>query len=244
MFEGSLVESCGLVASKTQKWSALGSVALQCAVAALLIAIPMIRPQVLELKAPAPQITVPNLKPVQLVQQAASTAVSAAAAMALPARAPVVENTRLFVFPLAHPTGEATPAPVGVGTMPMGSGASSFASVMNIGNGSNAPAVAVRPRESKPVRVSTGVLNGMLLSPITPVYPAIARAAHVEGSVVVDAVISKAGRIEGLTVVSGPEMLRNAALDAIQRARYAPYRLNGEAVDVQTRITVVFRLGA
>jgi protein TonB len=56
-------------------------------------------------------------------------------------------------------------------------------------------------------------------------------------------VISKAGRVESLNVVSGPEMLRTAALDAVDRAQYAPYRLNGEPVEVQTRITVVFRLG-
>jgi protein TonB len=87
------------------------------------------------------------------------------------------------------------------------------------------------------------VSEGLLLAPIRPVYPAIARAARVEGTVVVEAVISRVGRIESLRVVSGPEMLRRAALDAIQEARYRPYRLNGEAVDVETTITVNFRMG-
>ena len=94
-----------------------------------------------------------------------------------------------------------------------------------------------------PLHVSTGVLQGMLLAPIRPVYPAIAKAAHVEGSVVVEAVISRKGTIESLHVVSGPLMLQNAALDAIREARYQPYRLNGEAIDVQTTITVNFRMG-
>jgi protein TonB len=83
----------------------------------------------------------------------------------------------------------------------------------------------------------------MLLAPIRPVYPAIAKAAHVEGSVVVEAVISRMGTIESLHVVSGPLMLQNAALDAIREARYQPYRLNGQAIDVQTTITVNFRMG-
>jgi protein TonB len=83
----------------------------------------------------------------------------------------------------------------------------------------------------------------LLLAPIRPVYPAIARAARVEGTVVVEAVISRAGRIESLRVVSGPAMLQGAAMDAIREARYRPYRLNGEAVDVQTTITVNFRMG-
>jgi protein TonB len=82
----------------------------------------------------------------------------------------------------------------------------------------------------------------MLLTPIRPVYPAIAKAARVEGSVVVEAVISRMGTIESLRVVSGPTMLQSAALEAIRGAKYQPYRLNGEATEVQTTITVNFRL--
>jgi protein TonB len=84
----------------------------------------------------------------------------------------------------------------------------------------------------------------MLLTPIQPLYPAIAKATHTEGTVVMEAVISKAGRIESLRAVSGPQMLRGAALNAVQAARYQPYRLNGEPTEVQTTITVVFRLGS
>jgi periplasmic protein TonB len=83
----------------------------------------------------------------------------------------------------------------------------------------------------------------MLLAPIRPVYPVIAKAAGVQGSVVVEAIISRTGTIESLRVVSGPEMLRGAAIDAIREARYRPYRLNGEPVDVETTITVNFRMG-
>lgn len=93
------------------------------------------------------------------------------------------------------------------------------------------------------MRVSKGVIAGLLLSPIRPVYPPIAKTAGISGTVVVEAVISKAGAIESLHVVSGPEMLRNAALDAIRAARYQPFRLNGEPIDIQTTITVNFRLG-
>jgi protein TonB len=84
----------------------------------------------------------------------------------------------------------------------------------------------------------------MLLTPIQPVYPAIAKVTRTEGSVVMEAVISKAGRIESLHVVSGPAMLRAAAMEAVQAARYEPFMLNGEATEVQTTITVVFRLGS
>jgi len=242
MFEGTLFESRGLVASKTQKWTALGSFALQCALAAVLIAIPMIKPEVLPMKVPPPKITIPDLKSVQLVQHAAAAAVSAAAAMTLPSPAPRVENTHSPVFPLAHPAVDSDIAPVSIGSTTMSNGSSSLSTLATIG-GSPGLAVAVRPRNTQPTRVSTGVLNGMLLTPISPVYPQIARAAHVEGSLVIEAVISKTGRIESLNVVSGPEMLRTAALDAVRQARYAPYKLNGDPVEVQTVITVVFRLG-
>jgi protein TonB len=83
----------------------------------------------------------------------------------------------------------------------------------------------------------------MLLSPITPLYPAIAKAAGVSGTVVVEAIISKTGTIESLSAVSGPQMLREAALNAIRAARYRPYLLNGEPTEIQTTFTVNFRIG-
>ena len=91
--------------------------------------------------------------------------------------------------------------------------------------------------------LSGGVSAGMLLAPIQPVYPQIARIAHVQGSVVIEATIAKTGRIESAHVTSGPPMLRQAALDAVAAARYRPYLLSGEPVEVQTTVTVVFRLG-
>jgi protein TonB len=111
-----------------------------------------------------------------------------------------------------------------------------------VGDG-HVPSVTVAPVKAPArINVSTGVLKGMLLAPILPVYPGIAKAAHVEGSVVVEAVISRQGTIESLHVVSGPQMLQNAALEAIRAARYQPYRLNGEPTEVQTTITVNFRM--
>jgi protein TonB len=92
-------------------------------------------------------------------------------------------------------------------------------------------------------KVSGGVTAGLLLAPIEPVYPPIARAVGVQGAVVMDAVISKAGRIESLHVTSGPALLRQAAMTAVEAARYRPYLLSGEPTDVQTTITIVFLLG-
>ena len=104
--------------------------------------------------------------------------------------------------------------------------------------------MAVARPVDKVVKVSGGVAAGMLLAPIRPVYPVIARAARQEGTVVMEAVISKSGTIESLRVTSGEEMFRRAAMEAVQAARYEPYKLNGEPTEVQTTITVNFRLGS
>jgi protein TonB len=243
MFEGSLVESRGLVASKTQKWTTLGSLALQCAIAAALITIPMLRPEVLPVSVLAPKITLPEIRQTTVIQHVADAAAHAAAALSVPAPAPMVEETRSFVFPQGAPVDNGAEPPIGPIPFGMGDTGNGLRALTTIVGSSPGPAIAVRPRDTRPVRVSSGVVSGLLLSPITPVYPPIAKAAHVQGSVVIEAVISKAGHIESLNVVSGPEMLRSAALDAVRQARYAPYKLNGEPVDVQTVITVVFRMG-
>ena len=104
------------------------------------------------------------------------------------------------------------------------------------------PVVKVAPPKG-PQRVSSGVVAGNKLSGQNPVYPPIARAAHVSGAVVLHAVISKSGSIEKLEVVSGPEMLRSAAVSAVQGWRYKPYFLNGDPTEVDTQITVNFNFG-
>jgi len=87
------------------------------------------------------------------------------------------------------------------------------------------------------------VADGLLITPIRPVYPSIAKAARVQGTVVVAAIISRMGTIDNMRVISGPVMLQQAALDAIRAARYQPFQLNGSPTEVQTTISVNFRLG-
>jgi protein TonB len=83
----------------------------------------------------------------------------------------------------------------------------------------------------------------MLIQKTTPVYPPIAKAARVSGTVVIQATISKQGTIENLKVISGPAMLQQSALDAVRTWRYRPYLLNNEPVEVETTINVIFTLG-
>ncbi len=123
----------------------------------------------------------------------------------------------------------------------------SAASEENLGGGEGsafgrptAPKVQLVPLK---VKLSEGVAGGLLVRQTPPVYPAIAKTARVSGTVVIEATISKTGSIESPRVISGPVMLRNAALDAVRSWRYRPYRLNGEPVEVETTVRVIFALG-
>jgi len=78
---------------------------------------------------------------------------------------------------------------------------------------------------------------------VQPVYPPEAKKARVQGKVVLATVIGKDGTIENLTVISGPKKLRQSALDAVKQWTYKPYLLNGEPVEVETKINVIYTLG-
>lgn len=91
--------------------------------------------------------------------------------------------------------------------------------------------------------IPAAVAVGLLLQKTQPIYPPIAKAARVSGTVVLEATISKAGTVEELRVISGPPFLQQAALDAVKTWRYKPYTVNDEPVEVETTVNVVFTLG-
>ena len=107
---------------------------------------------------------------------------------------------------------------------------------------SNAPAVVPKVATPQRVRVSQGVSKVCWCSKVKPTYPPLARQAHIQGTVVLQAVISKDGSIENLHVISGHPMLVPAAMDAVKQWKYKPYFLNGEPVEVETTINVNFTL--
>jgi protein TonB len=101
----------------------------------------------------------------------------------------------------------------------------------------------IKAAAPKKVNISAGVMQGMVLQKTQPVYPPIAKAARVSGTVVLQATISKTGTIENLRVISGPAMLQQAAMDAVKSWRYRPYLLNNDPVEVETTVNVIFTLG-
>ena len=100
------------------------------------------------------------------------------------------------------------------------------------------------PATPQRVRISAGVTKGLLIQRIEPPYPTLARAARVQGDVVLSAVIDSNGHITNLLLVSGHPMLVPAAIAAVKQWRYKPYLLNGQPVEVETTITVIFTLSS
>jgi TonB family protein len=101
------------------------------------------------------------------------------------------------------------------------------------------PQVAAKPNR---IRLGGKVAAAKLLTKIQPAYPPLARQTRISGTVRLHAVISIDGAIEQLDVVSGHPLLVQAALDAVHQWRYQPTSLNGNLVEVDTTIDIVFSL--
>ena len=109
------------------------------------------------------------------------------------------------------------------------------------------PGAAAPPLPPKPpmarLRVSQGVVEGLLIHQVKPVYPHIAIQTHTQGEVVLHGIIGRDGAVSSLEVVRGHPLLAPAAIDAVREWRYKPYMLNSEPFEVETLITVRFVLG-
>lgn len=240
MFEDSLVVSQVRHLSSPERWTALTSLSLQFALAALVIALPLLHPEKLALRTETPRVLMPPPPtppiPIQRVQSSSALSGMVVSAAAKPLLAPMLPK---MLPQQIDDAPSLSPIPFGRGM------ADGNPNILAIGDAAHGPRIAVAPAHTpnSTMRISYGVSSGILLTPIRPLYPEIARDAHVQGTVIVEAIISRAGTIESLHVISGPVMLQQAAIDAIRTARYQPYRLNGSPTEVQTTISVNFRLG-
>jgi TonB family protein len=97
----------------------------------------------------------------------------------------------------------------------------------------------------KPIAIRSKILTEpVLVEKVEPVYPLAAKSRHITGTVVIKAVIGKDGRVKNAEIASSPDpSLSSAALDAVRQWRYRPHMLNGEPVEVPTRINLTFSLG-
>lgn len=107
--------------------------------------------------------------------------------------------------------------------------------------------VAGPPPPPKPaqqrIRVGGNVQAAKMVRQVQPTYPQIAKTAHVQGTVILHAVIAKDGTVQELNYISGPPLLMKSAMDAVREWKYQPTLLNGDPVEVDTTISVIFTLG-
>ena len=244
MFEDSLIESGGVLKTKRNVVTA-ASLALQCVLVAALAALPLLYTEALPRGWIAPIVKI-GPPPGQAAPQPASPTRREASPRETDMIGNQLRQPRAIPRHVAQLEESAPPLPAvpsGGPGVPGGTGDPSADGVLNAILNLNPPAVAHAPSISRPVRVSQGVAQGFLLRQVRPVYPPLARAARIQGTVMLRAVIGRNGSIEYLQLVSGHPMLAPAAIAAVRQWRYRPYTLNGEPVEVETEITVNFMLG-
>lgn len=96
--------------------------------------------------------------------------------------------------------------------------------------------------QEAPLKVAPEAMEKQILQKVDPEYPEVARRAGTQGVVTLDAVIGPDGAVQRLQALSGPDLLTQPALDAVQSWKFQPYRVDGKAVAVQTTIAVSFQL--
>jgi protein TonB len=235
MFEDALMESCGRIRTHRGWFSGLAAIC-NGSIVCIFVLLPLLHPASLPkqtlsmlVAAPAPPAAPPPPMP---------HAVNATHAAAL---------VNLFSPPLIVPNSISTvdhepPPAIGTGIHPLARDSDGLLTGLPDSIGTAAPPHVRVTTARKPV-ISSGVMEGRKLSGAEPRYPTIAVTAHIQGTVFLAATISKTGTIENLRVVSGPPMLAPAAAEAVRTWRYRPYSLNGEPVEVETTVQVIFNLG-
>jgi protein TonB len=245
MFEDSLVESGGRI--KTRRgWTTILSFILQGAIIAVVVLIPLLVTQALPKQALQTMLVAPPPPP-----PPPPPAASAQPATPKPVQSEIQQNE--LRMPLKIPQKIAmikeTQAPASapsagvVGGVPGGVAGGQVGGVVGgvLGSVPTAVPKLVTPQR---VRVSQGVSQGLLQHKVVPQYPPLARQAHVQGAVVLQAVIGKDGHIKNVQVVSGPPMLTSAAVQAVKQWEYKSYMLDGQPTEVETQITVNFALNS
>jgi TonB family protein len=104
------------------------------------------------------------------------------------------------------------------------------------------PGDATHPPQPLRVRVSSGVMQGLLLTKVPPQYPQDAKDQHIQGVVVLRAIIDKEGNVSNIQLITGHPELAPAAIEAVKQWKYKPYLLNGTPVEIETQIQVNFTL--
>lgn len=236
MFEDSTFESTGRIRTRSRGWM-FAALALNSTILLALVLVPLIYPEALPRQA--------MLFLMEIPPPAASTPPSTPHPVQHPSTSPATDAPNPFTAPTHIPIGivrtpDAGPAPTGpIGAIPTGS-----SDPFGIGDAFHPqPQARVLPPQPKAsVLLTSSIAAGLLIHKVIPNYPSLAKAMHIQGTVILAATIGKDGAIANLRVLSGPAVLQESALDAVSQWRYRPYLLNDQPVEVETTVNVIFTL--
>lgn len=237
MFEDSTFESTGRIKTRSRRWM-LATFVLNGTFLLALILIPLIYPNAL------PSHMLPSLMVAPEAPKQEALPQQARLQPARPHNFSEFDAARLIAQPAIHrvfispPTAEQPFTTIAMDNGPDVSGADGSANPFSHGQ----PVTIVHPPAPTAVHLSSKLVEGFLIYKNIPLYPMIAKQAGIEGTVELQATISKTGTIENLRVISGPAMLRQAAIDAVRTWRYRPYLLSQQPVEVETTVDVIFKL--
>jgi protein TonB len=243
MFEDSLLESGGRLKTKRGRTTTF-AIILEIGLVGIMVLLPLIFTEALPKQQlmtflvappPPPPPPPPAAAPVKIVKVIQTDIVNGA--LRTPTKIP--QKIQMIKEDEAPPPVMASSGVVGgvPGGIPGGQMGGVIGGII-----SSTPVAVPKVATPQRVRVSQGVSAGLLVRKVNPNYPPLARQARIQGQVILRAVISKDGSIEGLTLVSGHPMLAPAAIDAVKQWKYKPYLLNGEPVEVDTEVLVNFTL--
>ncbi|MGH9733151.1 MAG: energy transducer TonB [Candidatus Acidiferrales bacterium] len=242
MFDDLVVS--GAQAKHTHKsWTVAASAIVQVLIILVFILIPLLVTQALPKEAVAAWITAPAPPPpppppppkVQVIHQQAPPLIQQGkltAPTVIPKKVNIIKE-------------EAAPEVSSgmTGGVAGGIGGGSMGGVLGGIIGSTGGGPPPPPKAPERIRVGGNVQQANLIHEVQPIYPEIAKTAHIQGTVLLHAIIGKDGTIKQLQYISGPPLLMRNAMSAVQQWRYRPTLLNGEPVEVETTISVVFTLG-
>jgi len=245
MFADSMVETSWAQQAR-RGWTTLTSFGLQVVVVGLLLLIPLLR----TVGSPTVMRTVST--PISMGRPEPPSATPPRTGRSSPA--PSSPTTARFVAP-GHVPNTISMTADNTAPEPLGERCSGICDKIGLPPGTGGPGIPFSVGGTRPVlpslpppapthvfRTST-ILEGSLIRRVQPIYPQLAKSARIQGPVVLFAVISRAGIIDNLRVMSGHPMLVPAAIDAVKQWQYRPYILNQEPIEVETQITVNFILG-
>jgi len=249
MFSDSLLEFG--VQRKRKTWATTASFVVNCLAVGIMLVVPLLftedlpKGQLLTFLVappPPPPPPPPAAAEVQRVVHQIQTDLLNTGQLRTPTRIP--QKVQMIHEEEAPPPMAATGGVVGgvPGGMPGGQVGGVLGSILNSSNMNSVPKVTLAAPQR--IRISQGVTKGLCIHKVEPAYPPLARAARVQGDVVLNAVIDVNGQITNLQLVSGHPMLVPSAIEAVKQWRYKPYLLNGTPVEVETTITVIFTLSS